>query len=57
MFDMPLTSRGRSVLQRRSSISNTVQAGLDGLAVMGIAYWLIDYHIGLLTSEYIICCS
>lgn len=54
MFDMPLTSHGRSVLQRRSSISNTVQAGLDGLAVMGIAYWLIDYHIGLLTSEYII---
>lgn len=52
---MTLTSnRQRSVLQRRSSISNTIQAGLDGLAVIGIAYWLIDYHIGLLTPEYTI---
>jgi putative colanic acid biosynthesis UDP-glucose lipid carrier transferase len=42
----------RSVLQRRSSISNTVQAGLDGIAVIGVAYWLIDYHVGLLTAEY-----
>jgi putative colanic acid biosynthesis UDP-glucose lipid carrier transferase len=45
---------GRSVLQRRSSISNTVQAGLDGLAVLGVAYWLVDYHIGELTAEYTI---
>ena len=45
---------GRSVLQRRSSISNTVQAGLDGLAVLGVAYWLVDYHIGELTADYTI---
>jgi putative colanic acid biosynthesis UDP-glucose lipid carrier transferase len=45
---------GRSVLQRRSSISNTVQAGLDGLTVLGVAYWLVDYHIGELTAEYTI---
>lgn len=44
----------RSVLQRRSSISNTIQAGLDGMAIIGVAYWLIEYHIGLLTAEYII---
>lgn len=44
----------RPVLQRRSSISNTLQTGLDGLAVIGIAYWLIDYHIGRLTYDYII---
>lgn len=50
---MPQVTNGqRSVLQRRSSISNTVQAGLDGLAVIGVFYWLIDYHIGLLTAEY-----
>lgn len=52
---MFLTPRaGRSVLQRRSSISNTVQAGLDGLAVLGVAYWLIDYNIGELTADYTI---
>ena len=45
---------GRSVLQRRSSISNTIQAGLDGLAVLGVAYWLVDFHIGELTADYTI---
>jgi putative colanic acid biosysnthesis UDP-glucose lipid carrier transferase len=44
----------RSVLQRRSSISNTIQAILDGAAVIGIAYWLIDYHIGMLTEKYLV---
>lgn len=44
----------RSILQRRSSISNTIQAGLDGLAVLGVAYWLVDYHIGDLTADYTI---
>ena len=44
----------RSVLQRRSSISNTVQAGLDGIAILGISYGLIDYHIGVLTQDYLI---
>lgn len=44
----------RSVLQRRSNISNTIQAALDGLAVMGITWWLIDYHIGLLNADYVI---
>ena len=51
---MFLTPTGRSVLQRRSSISNTLQAGLDGLAVLGVAYWLIDYHIGELNADYTI---
>ncbi len=49
-----LTAGQRSVLQRRSSISSTLQTGLDGLAVIGIAYWLIDYHIGRITYEYTI---
>lgn len=52
---MFLTPGGkRSVLQRRSSISNTIQAALDGLAVLGIGYWLIDANIGLLTADYTI---
>jgi len=50
---MSFMSNGqKSVLQRRNSISNTIQAGLDGVAVLGIGYWLIDYHIGRLTPEY-----
>lgn len=44
----------RSILQRRSSTSNTIQAGLDGIAVTGIAWWLVDYHIGFLTPAYVI---
>lgn len=49
-----LIARERPVLQRRSSVSDTLQTGLDGLAVIGIAYWLIDYHVGRLTYDYII---
>lgn len=45
---------GRSVLQRRNSISNTVQPVLDGLAVLGAAYWLIDMHLGELDTAYTI---
>lgn len=52
---MFLTPSGkRSVLQRRSSISNTIQAALDGLAVLGVGYWLIVANIGLLTADYVI---
>jgi putative colanic acid biosynthesis UDP-glucose lipid carrier transferase len=45
---------GRSVLQRRNSISNTLQPVLDGLAVLGVAYWLIDLHLGALDTAYTI---
>ncbi len=44
----------RSILQRRSSISNTIQAGLDGIAVTGVAWWLIVHQIGYLTQTYVI---
>lgn len=46
--------RRRSILQRRSSTSNTIQAALDGFAVLGISWWLINYHIGYLTPDYVI---
>jgi putative colanic acid biosynthesis UDP-glucose lipid carrier transferase len=53
--DMFLTpGSGRSVLQRRNSISNTLQPVLDGLAVLGVAYWLIDLHLGALDTAYTI---
>lgn len=44
----------RSVLQRRSSSSVVVQAGLDCVAVTGVAWFLINYHIGFITQDYVI---
>ncbi len=44
----------RSILQRRSSASNTVQAALDGISVLGVSWCLINYHIGYLTPAYVI---
>jgi putative colanic acid biosynthesis UDP-glucose lipid carrier transferase len=49
-----IPSGQRSVLQRRSSITNTIQAALDGLAVIGITWFLIDHHIGVLNPDYTI---
>lgn len=48
------SNQPKALLQRRSSISNTIQAALDGLAVIGVALGLIEYHIGELTPEYTI---
>ncbi|MDO8903176.1 undecaprenyl-phosphate glucose phosphotransferase [Hydrogenophaga sp.] len=42
----------KSILKRRSSISTAVQTVLDGLAVMGLGYFLVLHHIGGLTAEY-----
>ncbi|WP_145192466.1 MULTISPECIES: undecaprenyl-phosphate glucose phosphotransferase [unclassified Pseudomonas] len=44
----------RSLLQRRSSVSNAVQAGLDGIAVTGVAWYLIYDQFGYITSDYVI---
>ncbi|AGZ35211.1 undecaprenyl-phosphate glucose phosphotransferase [Pseudomonas sp. SWI6] len=44
----------RSLLQRRSSVSNAIQAGLDGIAVTGIAWYLIYTQFGYITSDYVI---
>ena len=44
----------RSVLQRRSSVSNALQPALDGMAVLGVAYFLIMRHVGVLSAQYTI---
>ena len=44
----------RSLLQRRRSISNAIQAGLDGIAVTGVAWYLIYLHVGYITPDYVI---
>ncbi|PVZ42371.1 undecaprenyl-phosphate glucose phosphotransferase [Pseudomonas sp. CC120222-01a] len=44
----------RSLLQRRSSVSNAIQAGLDGIAVTSVAWFLIYDQFGYITSDYVI---
>lgn len=44
----------RSILQHRSSISNLLQALLDGSIILGLFYFLVNKHIGGMTYEYII---
>lgn len=38
-------------MQRRSSVAD-IQAGLDGLAVVGLCHFLITRHIGVLSAQY-----
>lgn len=45
-------SARRSLLQRRNSISHSLQTLLDGSVVLGLAYYLITFHIGTVTAEY-----
>lgn len=49
-----MRNSNRSVLQRRSSLSNTVQAGLDGLAVILLTITLVTYRFGFMTTDYTI---
>lgn len=48
------SGRGRSILQRRSSTSNTLQALLDGVAVIGVSWWLIVQQLGHINADYVI---
>lgn len=48
------SGRGRSILQRRSSASNTLQALLDGLAVIGVSWWLVVQQLGYFAPDYVI---
>ncbi len=51
---MVIRSKYRSVLQRRRSLINVLQPLLDGLAIIGMAWFFIDLNIGFLTQDYII---
>lgn len=44
----------RSLLQRRNSVSHSLQTLLDGATVLGIAYSLTLTHVGAITAEYTI---
>lgn len=51
---MVIRSKSRSLLQRRSGLINILQPLLDGLVIIGVAWFLIKYNIGYLTQDYII---
>ena len=51
---MVIRSKSRSLLQRRSGLINVLQPLLDGLVIICIAWFLIQYNIGYLTQDYII---
>ena len=51
---MVIRSKYRSVLQRRRSLINVLQPLLDGLAIIGVAWFFIYLNIGYLTQDYII---
>jgi putative colanic acid biosysnthesis UDP-glucose lipid carrier transferase len=50
-------TNSKTLLQRRSSLSQAIQQLLDSAAVIGITWWLIQhhfYHIGRITTPYLI---
>lgn len=47
----PVTAQ-RSLLQRRNSVTHSLQTLLDGSAVLALAYYLIVHHVGVVTAEY-----
>jgi putative colanic acid biosynthesis UDP-glucose lipid carrier transferase len=51
---MVIRSKSRSLLQRRSGLINILQPLLDGLVIIGVAWFLVKYNIGYLTQDYII---
>jgi putative colanic acid biosysnthesis UDP-glucose lipid carrier transferase len=51
---MVIRSKSRSVLQRRRSLINILQPLLDGVAILGIAWFFIQLDIGYLTQDYVI---
>lgn len=51
---MVIRSKSRSVLQRRRSLINILQPLLDGVAILGVAWFFIQFNIGFLTQDYVI---
>lgn len=51
---MVIRSNSRSILQRRKGLANLLQPLLDGLAIIGVAWFFIHLKIGYLTQDYLI---
>ena len=51
---MVIGSKSRPVLQRRTGLVNIIQPLLDGIIIIGVAWFFIKLNIGFLTQDYII---
>ncbi len=51
---MVIRSKSRSVLQRRKGLVNLLQPLLDGIAIIGVAWFFVAAHIGFITQDYVI---
>lgn len=51
---MVIRSKSRSVLQRRKGLVNLLQPLLDGVAIIGIAWFFATKQIGYITQDYVI---
>lgn len=51
---MLIRSNPRSVLQRRTGIGTLLQPLIDGLIIIGVAWFFVQKNIGYLTQDYII---
>ena len=49
---MPVVPNNRSLLRRRRGASALLNALADGVAVIGIGWWLTIRHVGFITLEY-----
>jgi putative colanic acid biosynthesis UDP-glucose lipid carrier transferase len=51
---MLIRSNPRSVLQRRTGIGTLLQPLIDGLIIIGVAWFFVQKNVGYLTQDYII---
>lgn len=51
---MVIKHNKKSLLQRRKSVVTLIQPLLDGMAIIGVAYFFIKLYVGYLNQDYII---
>lgn len=51
---MVIRSNPRSVLQRRTGIGTLLQPLIDGLIIIGVAWFFVQKNVGYLTQDYVI---
>jgi putative colanic acid biosynthesis UDP-glucose lipid carrier transferase len=51
---MVINSNPRSVLQRRTGIGTLLQPLVDGLIIIGVAWFFVQKNVGYLTQDYVI---
>lgn len=51
---MVIRSKSRSVLQRRKGLVNLLQPIIDGIAIIGVAWFFVLAYIGFISQDYVI---